>query len=154
MQNLQNYTKFLYFKEIGRNFFFTLFCNPYRMLSPLTQNVNWTYIRRPIGLQDFSWTSYVRPYYVLCPGDWDLFYAFATSFKHWKDWNVDYFWDHSLITPTKFSKKTQHFLPPILTRACAYQAVRNVSFSKRKTEIFSNVINEWSLLNCDWWQMV
>ena len=111
IQNLQGYTKFLQCMEIGRNFFFLPFSNPWRLLSPLTQNVNRTYIRRPKRVQGLPWTSCVRSYYILCPGDWDLFPAFATLFKHWKYWNIDYFWDHSFITSTKFSKNLTFLTP-------------------------------------------
>ena len=34
--------------------------------SPLTQHVNWTYIRRSEDVLDVFWTSYVRSVYVLC----------------------------------------------------------------------------------------
>ena len=37
-------------------------------LSPWTQGVNWTYIRRSEDVQDIFWTPYVRSIYVLCPG--------------------------------------------------------------------------------------
>ena len=47
--------------------------------------------------------------------------------------------DHSSITFAKFSVKLT-FLTPWCTRSCAYQGVRNVSFS----ENFANVMNEWS----------
>ena len=40
----------------------------------------------------------------------------------------------------KFSEKLTFLYPLIHTRTCAYQGVRNVSFS----ENFANVIDEWS----------
>ena len=38
-------------------------------ISPKTQDVNWTYIRRSENVQDVIWTSYVRSIYVLCLRD-------------------------------------------------------------------------------------
>ena len=37
-------------------------------VTPWTQDVNRTYIRRSEDVQDVFWTSYVRSIYVLCPG--------------------------------------------------------------------------------------
>ena len=39
-------------------------------------------------------------------------------------------WGHPLSTYAKFSKKLTFLTPLIRTRRCAYQGVRNVSFSK------------------------
>ena len=50
--------------------------------------------------------------------------------------------DHSFSTYAKFSEKTNVSYPLIRTRTCAYQGVRNVSFS----ENFAYVLNEWSLI--------
>ena len=36
------------------------------IISPQTQDVNWTYIRRSEDVLDVFWTSYVRSIYVLC----------------------------------------------------------------------------------------
>ena len=49
--------------------------------------------------------------------------------------------DHPLSTNAKFLKKTNIFNPLIRKRTCAYQGVRNVSFS----EIFAFVLNELPL---------
>ena len=35
--------------------------------SPLTQDLNWTYIIFSEDVQDVFWTSHVRSFYVLCP---------------------------------------------------------------------------------------
>ena len=37
-----------------------------------TQDVNWTYIGRPEDIQGVFWTSYIRLFYVLCPGSPEL----------------------------------------------------------------------------------
>ena len=49
--------------------------------------------------------------------------------------------DHLFCALTKFPEKTKNFYPLIRKLACAYQGVRNVSFS----ESCANVPNEWSL---------
>ena len=36
------------------------------LVTPQTQDANWTYIRRSEDVQDVFWTSYVRSIYVLC----------------------------------------------------------------------------------------
>ena len=51
----------------------------------------------------------------------------------------------SFIMFTKFTEKNNISFPVICTRMCAYQGVRNVSFS----ENFASVLNEWSL-KFDW----
>ena len=38
-------------------------------LTPWTQDVNWTYIRRSEDVLDVCWTSYIRSIYVLCLRD-------------------------------------------------------------------------------------
>ena len=55
------------------------------------------------------------------------------------------FWllrDHPFSTYAKFSEKLTFLTPLIRTRMCAYQGVRNVSFS----ENFVYVLNGWTLL--------
>ena len=53
-------------------------------------------------------------------------------------------WDHSFSTFAKFSEKLIVLTPwYIRTRTCAYQRVRNISFS----ENFAYVLNEWPLAN-------
>ena len=51
------------------------------LLSPLTQGVNWTYIRRSEDVLDVFWTSYVRSFYVLCLqgyyGNYHFLYGFS-----------------------------------------------------------------------------
>ena len=56
--------------------------------------------------------------------------------------------DHSFSTYGKCSEKLT-FLTPWYAdvRTCAYQEVRNVSFS----EDFAYVLNEWSRMNCSKW---
>ena len=68
--------------------------------------------------------------------------------------------DHSFSTYSEFSGELT-FFPLISTRTCAYQGVRNVSFS----ENFAYVLNEWSLTDfviqalpwviaiCDLWEI-
>ena len=41
-----------------------------KIISPWTQDVNWTYIRRSEDVKDVFWTSYIRSVYVLCPWEW------------------------------------------------------------------------------------
>ena len=41
-------------------------------ISPWTQNVNWTYIKRSKDVQNVFWTPYVRWIYVLCLQDWKI----------------------------------------------------------------------------------
>ena len=53
--------------------------------------------------------------------------------------NVPVFRDDSFTKFAKFSKN-KNFLPPDRHTTCAYQGVRNVSFS----ENFQNKLNEWS----------
>ena len=50
-------------------------------------------------------------------------------------------WGHSFSTYGKFSKEKKTFLTHWKTRRCAYQWVRNVTFS----ENFAYVLNEWLL---------
>ena len=40
--------------------------SPKNNLTPQTQDVNWTYIRRSEDIQNVFWTSYVHSIYVLC----------------------------------------------------------------------------------------
>ena len=40
-----------------------------KRLTPYTQEVNWTYIRRSEDVLDVFWTSYVRSIYALCLRD-------------------------------------------------------------------------------------
>ena len=51
--------------------------------------------------------------------------------------------DHPFSTYAKFSEKTNISCRLIRTRTCAYQGVRNVSFS----ENFAFVLNKWSLMS-------
>ena len=63
----------------------------------------------------------------------------------WSPWRclktVGIMSDHLFSTCAKFSKKTNISYLLICIRTCAYQAVRNVSFS----EDFAYLLNEWSL---------
>ena len=147
---MQSYTRFLHCKEIGRNFFFTLFSNPWKLLSTLTQNVNWTYIRRLKDAQSLFWTYYVGSYYVLCPGDWDLFLRLCNLIQALEGLERRLFLRLFIYYVHKIFQKANISYPLIRTGACMFQGVRNVSFS----ENFSNLINEWSLLNWDWWSII
>ena len=49
-------------------------------------------------------------------------------------------WDHSCSTYAKLSEKLLFLTPLIRTHTCAYQEVRNISFS----ENFPCVLNEWA----------
>ena len=51
-------------------------------------------------------------------------------------------WDHSFSTYKNFFRKTNISYPLMRRRTCAYQGVRNVSFS----ENFAYALNEWPLL--------
>ena len=53
----------------------------------------------------------------------------------------DFIGDHSFSTFAKFSEKLNISYPLIPARTCAYQGVRNVSFSGN----FANILNEWSI---------
>ena len=55
--------------------------------------------------------------------------------------NIFRFCDHSFSTFAKFFQKNNIYYPLICKRTCAYQGVRNVTFS----ENFAYVSNEWSL---------
>ena len=46
----------------------TFFITSFHFISPWTQDVNWTYIRRSEDTLDVFWTSYIRLIYILCPG--------------------------------------------------------------------------------------
>ena len=46
---------------LGENIFFDA-----RIVTPQTQDINWTYIGRSEDILDVFWTSYVRSIYVLC----------------------------------------------------------------------------------------
>ena len=71
-----------------------------KWLTPWTQDLNWTYIRRLEDTQGVLWTSYVRSIYVLYPGGrlnqtelqtdltkWDLTNKYVVF---WKDDNKLY----------------------------------------------------------------
>ena len=47
---------------------FSRYWPPIQLLTPLTQDVDWAYIRRSEGVLVVLWTSYVRGFYVLCSG--------------------------------------------------------------------------------------
>ena len=92
--------------------------------SPLTQDVNWTYIRRLEDVQDVFWTSHVRSVYVLCLRgywgsteirvgviSWDgveqsakQFNPFSSKASYWTPWKhkkqrfSNVFWEHQKET--------------------------------------------------------
>ena len=56
---LQNWNFFLVFYDTFSSKYFILNIRGSSMI-PLTQDVNWTYIRHSEDVQDIFWTSYVR----------------------------------------------------------------------------------------------
>ena len=57
-------------RQLGVRCFSTwYYTRPWVGISPLTQDVNWTYIRRSEDVLHVFWTSYVRSIYVLCLRD-------------------------------------------------------------------------------------
>ena len=80
-----------------------------------------------------SFCQYFYKYLQIC---------FLAERKHGKRtaWNCKMARDHSFSEYGKFFRKTNISYPLIRTRTCAYQGVRNASFS----ENLAYVLNEWS----------
>ena len=63
------------------------------VITPQTQDVNWTYIRRSENVQDVFWTSYVRSIYVLyLQGNECYVYCFSLRWSK-NSWNNYCIWN-------------------------------------------------------------
>ena len=107
---LQNFYKHLYsLKKIYKRLLLKMskcIWILYLYLTPQTQDVNWTNIRRSEVVQDVFWTSYVRSIYVLyLRGNYSRFYLNSKKFLEYRD----QFCFFCLLTLLTFS-------PPLLKR--------------------------------------
>ena len=76
----------------------------------------------------------------------DRYYITIKIKKHWRRSRKHVTWNHSFSTYAQFSEKLT-FLTLIRTRTCAYQGVRNVSFSENFAYLLNDLHLDLALLN-------